>query len=134
MDAYDELYAYSMGRKHFILQHVVDAHMAQRARAVNPPPIGAIFALAGLYLHVEKGFSGTAVQSAHRIMGNRKRRWPDIVWPVERGCVTAETVLAVEAGPARDEAIDGWCASVWSTFRPGNRNTIVTLLAEYGIG
>jgi hypothetical protein len=40
MDAYDELYAYTMGRRNFILQHVVDANIAQRAPAVNPPPIG----------------------------------------------------------------------------------------------
>jgi hypothetical protein len=29
-DAYHELYAYTMGRPRFILQHVVDADMAQR--------------------------------------------------------------------------------------------------------
>ena len=54
MDAYDELYVYTMGRPNFILQHVVDANIAQGAPAINPPPIGVIFSLAGLYLHVEK--------------------------------------------------------------------------------
>lgn len=78
MDAYDELYVYTMGRRNFILQHVVDAHMAQTATATNPPSIGAIFSLAGLYLHVEQGFTGTQVQNAHRVMGKVKRTWPDI--------------------------------------------------------
>jgi hypothetical protein len=31
--AYDEVYAYTMGRPGFILQHVVDAFGAQTARA-----------------------------------------------------------------------------------------------------
>src|SRR3954468_19563982 len=62
MDAYDELYVYTMGRKNFILQHVVDARMAQSAPAINPPAIGVIFALVGLYLHVDKGFAGTEAE------------------------------------------------------------------------
>ena len=64
--AYHELYAYTMGRPKFILQHVVDANMAQtldRTRA-GYKPMGAIFALAGLYLHCEKGFTGAQVQQA----------------------------------------------------------------------
>jgi hypothetical protein len=84
MDAYDELYAYTIGRKNFILQHVVDANIAQRAPAANPPPIGVIFSLAGLYLHVDKGFTGTQVQKAHRVMGKVKRSWPGVVWPSQR--------------------------------------------------
>jgi hypothetical protein len=39
MDAYDELYVYTMGRENFLLQHVVDAHIAQSAPAMNPPPL-----------------------------------------------------------------------------------------------
>ena len=40
--AYDELYAYTMGRPRFILQHVVDAHRAQSATAdTKPMPLWA---------------------------------------------------------------------------------------------
>ena len=133
MDAYDELYAYTMGRKNFILQHVVDANIAQRAPANNPPHVGAVFSLAGLYLHVEKGFTGTQVQNAHRVMGRTKRSWPDVIWPGQRGSMTAADVLSVAAGPARDEAIDEWCRQVWAAFR-ANRSMVVDLLGEYGIG
>jgi hypothetical protein len=132
MDAYDELYAYTMGRKNFILQHVVDANIAQRAPAVNPPPIGVIFSLAGLYLHVEKGFTGKQVQDAHRVMGKVKRSWPHVTWPTERGAMTAADVLALPAGPARDQAIDEWCAQVWEAFR-ANRSMVAQLVAEYKI-
>lgn len=132
MDEYDELYAYTMGRKNFILQHVVDARMAQRAAATNPPDIGVIFALVGLYLHIEKGFTGMQVQNAHRVMGQVKRSWPDVVWPLERGDVTAATVLAMPAGQARDEGIDEWCKQVWSVFS-ANRSMIASLIREYEI-
>ena len=130
MGPYDELYVYTMGRKNFILQHVVDAHMAQGAMATNPPPIGAIFSLAGLYLHVEMGFTGVQVQNAHRAMGKAKRSWPDIIWPAQRGNMTAADVLAIPAGQARDEAIDEWCKQVWAAFVE-NRAMVVSLLSEY---
>jgi hypothetical protein len=132
MDAYDELYAYTMGRKNFILQHVVDAHMAQTTPAINPPSIGAVFSLVGLYLHVEKGFTGTQVQNAHKVMGKVKRSWPNVVWPTERGNVTAATVLAMPVGQARDAAIDKWCKHVWAAFG-ANRSMVAALLAEHRI-
>jgi len=130
MDAYDELYVYTMGRKNFILQHVVDANIAQRAPATNPPSIGVIFSLVGLYLHIEKGFTGSQVQNAHRVMGKVKRSWPDVIWPTERGNITAATVLAQLAGQARDEAIDEWCRQVWAAFS-ANREMVATLVSEY---
>jgi hypothetical protein len=132
MDEYDELYVYTMGRKNFILQHVVDAHIAQSAAATNPPAIGVIFALAGLYLHVEKGFTGTQVQNAHRVMAKKKRSWPDVVWPSERGDMTPATVLAMPGGQARDEGIDDWCKEVWSAFS-ANRSMVASLVREYEI-
>ena len=132
MDAYDELYVYTMGRRNFILQHVVDANIAQRAPAINPPPIGVIFSLVGLYLHVEKGFTGTQVQKAHMAMGKAKRSWPNVVWPAERGKITAATVLAMPAGQARDAGIDEWCRQVWAAFSP-NRGMVSALVRDYSI-
>ena len=73
-DLYHELCAYTLAHPSpaFIHQHVVDAFAAQRATE-QTKPIGLTFALAGLYLHVEKGFSGKQVQRAHMDMGRRKR-------------------------------------------------------------
>jgi hypothetical protein len=131
-EAYDEVYAYTMGRPDFILQHVVDAFAAQTA-SEGSKPIGVVFALVGLYLHVEKQFSGFEVQKAHMRMGRQKRQWPAIPLPRDRGSMTAADVLEVPAGPARDRAIDDWCRSVWTAFRD-SRQTIVDLLREYQIG
>jgi len=60
--AYDQLYVYagSRGRETFILQLVVDAHRAQIATD-DTKPIALVFALIGLFLHVEKNFTAEDV-------------------------------------------------------------------------
>ncbi len=131
LDAYHELYAYTMGRPRFILQHVVDANIAQKASAASKP-IGVIFALAGLYLHLERGFTGAQVQQAHKILGERKREWPAIQLPEQRGVITPRDVMALPEGAERDAAIDRWCQSVWNEFQD-SRNIIIGLLQEYKI-
>jgi hypothetical protein len=126
--AYDELYVYTMGRRNFILQHVVDAHGAQTADA-SGKPIAIVFALVGLYLHLEKGFTGTQVQQAHIRLGRHKREWPSIALPHDRGAVTALEVMAAPSGAERDAAIDRWCEAVWNAFG-ASRDAIIRLLAE----
>jgi len=127
--AYSEVYAYTMGRPNFILQHVVDAFAAQTA-SEDSKPIGVVFALVGLYLHVEQQVPGRQVQQVHQQLGRRKRQWPLVDLPKDRGAMTVADVLAAPAGPERDRAIDEWCQSVWTAFR-GNRQMIVDLLQEY---
>jgi hypothetical protein len=130
-DDYDELYVYTMGRPGFILQHAVDANMAQTATATSKP-IGVIFAVAGLYLHVERGFTGGQVQRAHATLAARRRQWPALPLPERRGAITPRDVMASPAGAERDAAIDRWCQSVWNEFQT-SRDTIVGLLRECGI-
>ena len=129
MTAYDELYAYTMGRPGFILQHVVDAHGAQSATS-GVDSIRLVFSLAGLYLHLEKGFNGTQVQNAHRVMGRTKRVWPTIALPENRGAMTPAHVLERAPGRDRDDAVDDWCRSVWDAFA-SSRPAILALLQEY---
>jgi hypothetical protein len=129
--AYDEVYVYTMGRPGFILQHVVDAFAVQTAEQKDKP-LPVVFGLVGLYLHLEKGFAGRQVQEVHMKMGKRKREWPKISFPEERGSMTVAEVLAAPAGTERDKAIDRWCQAVWTAFG-GNRETIVALLREYQV-
>jgi Family of unknown function (DUF5946) len=129
--AYEEVYVYTMGRPGFILQHVVDAFAAQTANDESKP-IGVVFGLVGLYLHVEKQFSGRQVQRVHMELGRRKREWPRVLVPEDRGSMTVADVLAASAGPERDLAIDNWCRSAWTAFG-ANRQTIIDLLREYPI-
>jgi hypothetical protein len=132
-DAYNELCAYTLthGDASFIHQHVVDAFAAQRADE-RSKPIGVAFALIGLYLHVEKQFSGKQVQRAHMQLARQKRLWPLFVLPPARGSMTAIDVITAPAGPERDRAIDAWCESVWQAFGD-HRQTIIDLLHRHGI-
>src|SRR5205085_6003826 len=93
-DAYDELCAYTLthGDPSFIHQHVVDAFAAQHADA-SSKPIGVTFALVGLYLQLEKHFSGREVQRVHMQLARRKRVWPAFVIPSRRGAMTAIDVM-----------------------------------------
>jgi hypothetical protein len=131
--AYDELQCYTLGHGgiEFIHQHVVDAWAAQHADE-KTKPIGLTFALIGLYLHVEIGFSGRQVQRVHMKLGQRKRTWPSFSLPSERGSITARHVMAAPAGPERDRAIDSWCASVWDAFSDSH-HAVEELLKQHEI-
>lgn len=131
--AYDELQCYTLahGGLAFIHQHVVDAWAAQHADE-RTKPIGLTFALVGLYLHIERGFSGREVQRVHMALGRRKQNWPSLALPPERGSMTASQVMAAPAGPERDRAIDAWCASVWEAFRESHQ-AVAELLEHHRI-
>jgi hypothetical protein len=126
--AYHEVYASSMGRPGFLVQHVADAFAAQTATD-QTKPIGIVFPLIGLYLYVERGYSGHQVQRMHMLLAKRKRVWPVVQLPANRGSMSAIDVLAAEPGMERDRQIEAWCKSVWSAF-DGNRQWIVELLAD----
>ncbi len=113
-DLYNELAYYTLAHPDpsFIHQLVVDAYTAQNADG-STKPIAIAFALIGLYLHLEKGYSGRQVQQAHMRLANRNKRWPSIVLPSHRGDITAANVLAAPPGPDRDQMIERWCRSVW---------------------
>ena len=132
--AHNELLAYTLshGDPAFIHQHVVDAWMAQHADQ-STKPIGITFALVGLYLHLEKGFSGRQVQRVHMALGNRKRQWSTFTLPPDRGRVTALDVMAAPAGSERDRTIDAWCSSVWSAYHDSHE-AVASLLQHHGIG
>jgi hypothetical protein len=131
--AYEELQFYTLahGDPAFIHQHVVDAWLAQHADE-RTKPIALTFALIGLYLHVERGFSGRQVQRFHMLLGRHKRSWPSFALPRERGSVTAGQVIAAPAGPERDRTIDDWCASVWNAYWESHP-AVAELLKQYGI-
>ena len=99
----------------FIHQHVVDAYGAQHVRP-SASTIGAAFTLAGLYLAVERAFTGRQVQQMHVLMASRSKQWPCFDPPSDAGPVTVADVLAAEPGPTRDDAIMRWCASVWTAW------------------
>jgi hypothetical protein len=107
---------------------VVDAFAAQTARA-GDKPIRLTFALVGLYLQIEKGYSGRQVQLAHTQLAGVKQEWPAFPLPEKRGAITALDVLEAPPGPERDAMIRRWCASVWEAYS-GSREIVARLLVK----
>jgi hypothetical protein len=116
-EAYDQLafYTLSLGDSEFIHQHIVDAFGAQQANN-KTKPIALAFALIGLYLCVDKGYSGRQVQDTHVRLAKRRRNWPAFPLPAERGHIRASDVLAAQPGDERDAMILKWCESVWAAY------------------
>ncbi len=122
-------YTLSHGDPKFIHQHAVDAYAVQTADE-NTKPIALIFGLAGLYLLIEKNFSGREVQRMHVLMSQNKKHWPQIKLPDDRGVISVGDVLATSPGSERDELIFNWCESVWRAFADSKR-TVVELMSDY---
>ncbi len=130
-EAYDRLRFYTLdhGDPSFIHQHVVDAFAAQNADA-QTKPISLIFALVGLYLHVEERRTGRQIQQVHmRLARGHRGPWPSVVLPVDRGAITVSDVVAADEGPLRDLAIERWCASVWAAYID-SRPAVIDLLSR----
>lgn len=132
-EPYDELYVYTLthGDPAFIHQYVVDAFAVQYSDD-QTKPIKLTFGLVGLYLRLEKQFSGRQVQLAHMRLGRKRQVWPEFDIPDDRGSMTPSDVIAASAGPARDKAIDDWCVSVWTPWQ-ANRRRIADLLEKHEV-
>lgn len=111
----------------FIHQYAVDAYAAQTADE-NTKPITITFALIGLYLHVEKNFTGKEVQNAHIKLGKYRKKWPHFDLPEFRGKIRVGDVISVPEGSRRDNCIVEWSRSVWDAYR--NSHLIVENLVK----
>ena len=129
-DLYDELSYYTLAHPDpsFLHQLVVDAYGAQQAGA-DTKPIRLTFALIGLYLHLENGLSGKAVQQAHMRLARNKRPWPAFRLPADRGSIRVSDVLAAPPGPERDAAIERWRRSVWRAYKDSHEQ-VASLLEK----
>jgi Family of unknown function (DUF5946) len=133
-ELYNELAYYTLSHPDpsFIHQHVVDAYAAQYA-SEKTKAIQLVFALVGLYLYVDKGFTGRKVQKAHMQLAKRRKNWERPPLPRTRGAIGIRDVMAAPAGRGRDLLIREWCVSVWNAWSK-EREQIVTLVKnELGI-
>lgn len=130
-DLYNQLAFYTLGHPDpaFIHQLVVDAYAAQNADETTRP-IAVVFSLIGLYLHLEKGFTGKQVQRAHMQLAKWPNTWTKPPLPVDRGAIRIQDVLAAEPGPDRDAMIEHWCVSVWECWQ-GSRAQIAEVARKY---
>jgi len=132
--AYNELAYYTLAHAapSFIHQHIVDAFMAQHCDE-DTKPIAVTFALVGLYLYIEKGFTGKLVQRTHMQLAKRRKDWPNFAVPEQKGDVTVFDVLASQPGDERDNSIKTWCGSVWAAWRESRQQIMDLLKAELEI-
>lgn len=132
-EQYNELSFYTLSHQDmsFIHQHIVDAQGAQTADE-KTKPINITFSLVGLYLYLERDFTGRQIQQVHMKMAKNKRQWPKFALPIKRGDINVSYVLAISPGPERDKMIRKWCETVWDAFKD-NRPTIINLVEEFQI-
>jgi hypothetical protein len=113
----------------FIHQHVVDAFAAQHADE-NTKPITLAFALIGLYLHLEKNYSGKEVQIAHVKLAKHRKQWPKFNLPDFRGNITIYDVIDAPKGLKMDEMIHKWCVSVWEAYSESHKKVAALVQTE----
>ena len=122
-DLYNDLALYTLELRdpEFIHQHIVDAFAVQHAGPVSKP-IAIVFGLTGLYLYLEKGFTGRQVQQAHMRLARKRNHWSAPPIPRERSAkIGVADVLAAEPGPERHAVIRGWCEAVWQDWQHARR-------------
>jgi Family of unknown function (DUF5946) len=126
-DLFNELsfYTLELGDPAFIHQHIVDAYAVQHADA-HTKPIAIVFGLIGLYLYLEKNFTGRRVQQAHMQLARQRRGWIAPPIPQQRANVGVADVLAAAPGSERHDLIRRWCEAVWQDWQE-SRTTIVAL-------
>lgn len=134
-ELFDELSFYTLAqpRPPFIHQLAIDAFTAQRADE-STKPMAVVFALLGLYLHIEHNFTGLQVQEAHIRLARFPRTWPSLPLPRSRGAVGVSDVLAAEPGPVRDAMIHKWCESVWQAWSESRQAIVELVRRELGVG
>jgi hypothetical protein len=127
-DEYNELSYYILTHpdNSFIHQHIIDAYIAQTADK-NTKPIGLTFSLVGLYLYIEKNYTGKQIQQLHMKMAKNKKAWPLFKLPEKRGNTTISDVLQFPPGLERDKMIRKWCISIWEAHQD-DRQKIIDLL------
>ena len=124
-------YVIDTGNEGFRYQHIVDGAAAETADA-ETRPITVVFALIGLYLFVEKNWSGAAIQKAHTRLAAWRKVWPAIALPADRGAMGMVDVMNAPAGAERDRMIALWCESLWRAY--GDSHEKIRALAHEGLG
>jgi hypothetical protein len=133
-EMYNELSYYTLAHPDpvFLHQNIVDAYAVQHADE-STKPIVIVFGLIGLYLHIEKNFTGKQVQRAHMQLAKRRKKWPQLMLPKDRGAIGVAAVLAATPGKERDKMIRNWCASVWEAWKDSHDQIRALLKKELNI-
>jgi len=114
---YSDLMCYTVAKRdpEFIHQHVVDTYAAQHAGG-STRNITVAFGLIGLYLALEKGYTGKQVQQAHMRIAKVRKVWPRLEPPLRPAVLTVMDVLQAGTDEEKDAMIRKWMAAVWESW------------------
>jgi len=131
---FDELSFYTLahGDPAFIHENSADAWRAQHVDETSKP-MAVIFAVMGLYLYLEKNFTGRQVQLAHMRMARHRKEWPRLPLPTREARLTVADVVGAEPGPQRDAMIREWCAAVWEIWQESRGPIVALARTELGV-
>lgn len=117
MQLYYEITYYTLSKNDagFIHQYVVDSYAAQHSGPMTRT-ITTAFALIGLFLAVERGYTGKMVQEAHMKIAKVRREWPRLDPPVQPAKLTVVDVLRADTNEEKDCMIRKWSLSVWESW------------------
>jgi hypothetical protein len=117
LETYYELTYWTLTQQdsRFIHQHAVDAYEAQHAGG-KTRPVTAVFGLIGLYLALEKGYTGRQVQLAHMKIASLMKDWPRLEPPARKAELTVMDVLMAESDAEKEKMLMKWAASVWGIW------------------
>lgn len=118
----------SLGDTYFIHQLIVDAYAAQHL-SNRVKPITAAFALVGLYLVWERGYSGKEVQNMHTELARGSKVWPQFQIPKEKEWLTVQEV-SQSPEDEKEEMIKSWSKSVWEVWKT-EKDSIAKLLYQH---
>jgi hypothetical protein len=108
-------YTLSKNDPGFIHQLVVDAYAAQHT-GERTRTITTVFALVGLYLATEKGYTGKQVQQAHIKIARVRKDWPRLEPPAYPSKITVMDVLMADTDEKKVGMIKMWSESVWESW------------------
>lgn len=110
---YGELTAQTLakGDLTFIHQMAVDAYGAQHSGGVTRN-VTTVFALVGLCLALEHGFTGRQVQQAHAELAKQSINWSPIEPPEQTSALTVWDVVL----DSRDAMLKTWAQAVWKSW------------------
>jgi hypothetical protein len=114
---FSDLSCYSVSKRdaEFIHQYAVDTYEAQHAGG-KTRNITVVFGLIGLYLALEKSYTGKQVQRAHVQIARVRKDWPRLDPPLRPAAITVLDVLGVSDGPDKDALIRRWMEAVWESW------------------
>src|SRR5437763_7675505 len=98
-------------------QLTVDAYGAQHA-GEQVPAIGVAFALIGLHLALDDGWSGSHVRAAHQYLADRGGEWPVFSAPPSRAALTIADVAGSPTPEEHATRVRAWATSVWEAWAP----------------